>query len=86
MINSGSVNGVPAHASAALINGILRTELNWTGMAVTDWQDIEKLQFYHNVAATPSVAIQLALDAGAVSEKWRFKHCTGYITVLPCRH
>lgn len=64
MINSGSINGIPAHASKVLLTDILRTELGMNGVAVTDWQDIEKLQIYHALAATPSEAIQLALNAG----------------------
>jgi beta-glucosidase len=40
MINSASINGVPAHASRALLTDVLRTELGFAGVAVTDWQDI----------------------------------------------
>lgn len=34
MINSGSVSGVPAHASQPILTDILRTELNFTGEAM----------------------------------------------------
>lgn len=43
MINSGSVNGVPAHANSRMLTDILRDELGFRGVAVTDWQDIEKV-------------------------------------------
>ena len=64
MINSASINGVPAHASSVLLTDILRAELGMNGVAVTDWQDIEKLQVYHAFAATPAEAITLAINAG----------------------
>jgi beta-glucosidase-like glycosyl hydrolase len=44
MINSGSVNGVPAHANARLLTDILRDQIGFRGVAVTDWQDIEKVR------------------------------------------
>lgn len=64
MINSASINGVPAHASKPLLTDILRTELNFTGVAVTDWLDIIKLYQYHGLAANNAEAILLALNAG----------------------
>lgn len=65
MINSASINGIPAHASKVLLTSILRQELGCVDcVALTDWQDIEKLHQYHNLASTPAEAIVLALDAG----------------------
>lgn len=51
MINSASINGVPVHASKSLLTDMLRDELNFGGVAVTDWQDIEKLHSYHFVVS-----------------------------------
>lgn len=65
MVNSGSVNGVPATQSRSLITSILRTELGCDDcLVLTDWQDVEKLQGYHHTAGTPAQAIELALAAG----------------------
>ncbi len=65
MVNSASINGVPAHASAALLTDLLRVELGCAGcVALTDWQDILKLHDYHNVAASPADAIVMGLAAG----------------------
>eukprot|EP01121_Diplochlamys_sp_Union-15-3_P013409 TRINITY_DN4155_c0_g4_i1.p1 TRINITY_DN4155_c0_g4~~TRINITY_DN4155_c0_g4_i1.p1 ORF type:complete len:742 (+),score=152.75 TRINITY_DN4155_c0_g4_i1:117-2228(+) len=64
MINSGEINGVPVHASSQYLSDLLRDELNFDGVAVTDWQDIEKLQFYHHIAATPAEAVEIAVNAG----------------------
>ena len=69
MINSGSVNGVPTTQSKAILTSILRTELGCDDcLAVTDWQDIEKLHGYHYTAATEGEAIVQALDAGVDSK------------------
>eukprot|EP01132_Coremiostelium_polycephalum_P002396 gene2396-2963_t len=64
MINSGEVNGVPMHTSEKYLTGVLRNELEFDGVAVTDWQDIEKLVFFHHTAESNSDAIVQALNAG----------------------
>eukprot|EP01052_Picozoa_sp_SAG31_P045347 SAG31_NODE_8241_length_1491_cov_1.175287_2_plen_275_part_01 len=65
MVNSGSINGVPATQSKALLTSILRTELGCDDcLVLTDWADVEKLQGYHHTANSSAQAIQLALDAG----------------------
>jgi beta-glucosidase len=64
MINSGAVNGVPVHASADLITGVLRNELGFEGVVVSDWEDIIKLQTVHHVVETYEEAIALAINAG----------------------
>jgi beta-glucosidase len=64
MINSGSVNGVPVHASEELITGVLREELGFEGLVISDWEDIIKLQTVHRVADTYDDAIVMAINAG----------------------
>eukprot|EP00744_Colponema_vietnamica_P001187 GILI01001991.1.p1 GENE.GILI01001991.1~~GILI01001991.1.p1 ORF type:complete len:826 (+),score=277.42 GILI01001991.1:345-2480(+) len=64
MVNSGSVNGVPIHASKTLLQGLLREELGFDGLVVTDWQDIEKLVGYHRLAADDKEAVLMAIEAG----------------------
>ena len=64
MVNSGDVAGVPVHASRAILTDLLRGELGFTGIAVTDWGDIEKLVSLHRVAATNKDAVRLAILAG----------------------
>ncbi len=54
MVNSGSVNGIPAHSSEQYLDFYLRKAFNFTGFVVSDWQDIEKLVFFHHVASTDS--------------------------------
>jgi len=64
MVNSGSINGIPVHSSRELLTGLLREQLGFNGMVVTDYQDIEKLTYFHHVAATYEEGIQMALGAG----------------------
>jgi beta-glucosidase len=64
MINSGELNGEPVHASKYLLTDVLRKELGFQGLIVTDWEDIKRLHDRHNVAATPRQAVVMAINAG----------------------
>jgi beta-glucosidase len=64
MVNSGEINGVPAHASHYLLTDVLRDELGFRGMAVSDWEDIKKLVTHHRIAATEKEATRIAVMAG----------------------
>ncbi|HTF81180.1 MAG TPA: glycoside hydrolase family 3 C-terminal domain-containing protein, partial [Cytophagales bacterium] len=64
MVNSGEVNGIPLHASKYLLTDVLRTELGFEGVVISDWQDILKLHERHRVAATHKDAVLLAVNAG----------------------
>ena len=64
MINSGEINGEPVHASKYLLTDVLRKELGFQGMIVTDWEDIIRLHDRHNVASTPREAVVMAINAG----------------------
>ncbi|UII33595.1 glycoside hydrolase family 3 C-terminal domain-containing protein [Fulvivirga ulvae] len=64
MINSGEINGVPVHASKYLLTDLLRGELGFEGVAVSDWEDVIRLHTRHKVADTPKEAVRLAVEAG----------------------
>ena len=64
MINSGEINGIPVHSSKYLLTDILRTELGFKGVAVTDWEDIIRLHTRHKIAASHKEAVKMAIDAG----------------------
>lgn len=64
MVNSGEVNGVPAHASEYLLTDLLRTELGFEGLVVSDWRDIKKLVDLHHTAANEREATKQAVMAG----------------------
>ncbi len=64
MINSGEINGIPVHADKYLLTDVLRKELGFQGVIVTDWEDIKRLHDRHNVASTPRQAVVMAVNAG----------------------
>lgn len=64
MMNSGSVNGVPAHASEYLIQELLREELDFDGVIVSDWEDIHRLRDIHEVGESIKDAVRLVIGAG----------------------
>jgi len=64
MINSGEINGTPVHASKYLLTDVLRKELGFQGVIVTDWEDVIRLHTRHNVAPTPLDAVAMAVNAG----------------------
>lgn len=64
MINSGEVNGVPVHGSKQILTGLLRDEMNFKGVAVTDWYDIYNLVERHKIAADEKEATKIAINAG----------------------
>ena len=64
MVNSGEINGVPTHADKMLLTDILRGEMGFNGLLVTDWQDIHYLFDRHMIAPTLKEAVRLAIEAG----------------------
>jgi beta-glucosidase len=64
MINSGEINGIPVHANKEILTKLLREELKFTGVAVTDWEDIIKLFKIHHVAPSLKEAVKIAINAG----------------------
>ena len=64
MVNSASINGVPVHASAEYLTKWLKEDLNWDGMIVTDWADINNLYQREKVAKDKKDAIRIAINAG----------------------
>lgn len=64
MINSGEVNGIPVHASYEILTKLLREELGFKGIAITDWMDIIALEKMHFVAENEKEATYKAIMAG----------------------
>ena len=64
MVNSASNNGVPFHCNAELLTGWVKKDLNWDGMIVTDWADIDNLYNRERVASSRKEAVKLAINAG----------------------
>ncbi|MBR5653959.1 MAG: glycoside hydrolase family 3 C-terminal domain-containing protein [Prevotella sp.] len=64
MVNSASVNGMPLHASYEYLTQWLKEDLQWDGMLVTDWADINNLYTREHVAKDKKDAIRIAINAG----------------------
>ena len=64
MVNSASINGVPVHASYEYLTKWLKEDLQWDGMLVTDWADINNLFQRERVAKDKKDAIRIAINAG----------------------
>ena len=64
MINSGEINGIPTHINKFILTDLLRVEMGFKGVVVTDWEDIKYLFTRHKVAENYKDAIKLAIDAG----------------------
>ena len=64
MVNSGDINGVPAHANHHILTDILRDELGFQGFVVSDWADIKRLVRDWRVAADEKEATRMAVMAG----------------------
>ena len=64
MVNSSSINGVPVPASYEYLTPWLKKDLNWDGMIVTDWADINNLFTRERVAKDKKDAIRIAINAG----------------------
>lgn len=64
MPNSSLNGGLPFHANKELLTGWLKEGLNWDGMIVTDWADINNLCVRDHIAATKKEAIKIAINAG----------------------
>ena len=64
MVNSGEINGEAVHASSRILTTLLRDELKFKGVTVTDWEDIIRLYRNHKVAKDERDATYRAITAG----------------------
>ena len=64
MVNSALNNGLPFHANYTLLTEWLKEDLNWDGVIVTDWADINNLYQRDKICGSAKEAIKLAINAG----------------------
>lgn len=64
MLNSGEINGVPVHASYEILTTLLRDQMGFEGVVVTDWDDVGKLEDFHYTAENFKEATYDSVMAG----------------------
>jgi beta-glucosidase len=64
MVNSGSVNGIPATASHFLLTTELRDRLGFKGVVISDYGDVPALATAYHIAPGLAGAAALAINAG----------------------
>jgi beta-glucosidase len=64
MVNSGSINNIPATASHYLLTEQLRDRLDFEGVVISDFGDVPALQNAYRIAADFPDAIAKAVNAG----------------------
>lgn len=64
MICSGEMNGIPVHSNPKILKDLLRDQMGFEGLAVSDWADIVYLYTRHRVANDHKEAIMMAINAG----------------------
>lgn len=85
MINSGIINGVSVHADYQLLTKLLKQELGFKGVVITDWADIENLYRRDRVAANMKEAIEKAINAGIDMSMIPYQYeefCTGLVELV----
>lgn len=64
MINSGEINGIPVHVNKEILTDLLRDEMEFEGVAVSDWSDIIYLHSRHKITEDYKESIKVAINAG----------------------
>lgn len=64
MISSNAVNGIPCHINGYYINDILKGELGFKGVVISDFSDVEFLVTAHLSAKDKREATKMAVNAG----------------------
>ena len=64
MTNSSIVNGMNGVANKRFLTGWLKEDLDWDGVIITDWGDLENLRVRDHIAETKKEAVMMAVNAG----------------------
>jgi len=68
MNSYSAIDGEPVAGSSRLLQGLLREEMGFTGLIVSDYTSIDEMHTRHKVSATKTDAGERALRAGMESE------------------
>ncbi len=84
MVNSGIVNNVNGHANYRLLTEWLKEDLNFDGVIVTDWADVQNLLSRDHIAKDYRDAVRIAINAGIdmVMEPYNLKFCDELIALV----
>lgn len=84
MVNSGIINGVSTHADYRLLTQWVKEDLNFDGVIVTDWADIQNLLSRDHIAIDYKEAVKQAINAGIdmVMEPYNLKFCPTLIELV----
>ena len=64
MVNGADLNGVPLPASKRMLNDVLKEELGFKGITLSDWEDVTRLKDRHKVVCNKEQAILRSFNAG----------------------
>ncbi len=64
MVNSGMINGVSTHADYRLLTQWLKEDLDFDGVVVTDWADVQNLLSRDHIVHNYRDAVRKAINAG----------------------
>lgn len=66
MESYNELNGVPVAASRKWLRDVLRDELGFTGLLVTDWGEINNLYSFHHAAPSEEAAVLLSMERTSI--------------------
>ena len=84
MANSGIVNGVSTHADYRLLTEWVKKDLNFDGVIVSDWADVQNLLSRDRIAASYKEAVKMAINAGIdlVMEPYNTAFCPTLVELV----
>ena len=84
MVNSGIINGVSTHADYRLLTEWIKEDLNFDGVIITDWADIQNLLSRDHIAVDYKEAVKLAVNAGIdmVMEPYNLAFCPTLVALV----
>ncbi len=84
MVNSGIINGVSTHADHRLLSEWLKEDLNFDGVVVTDWADVQNLFTRDRLSTNYREAVKMAVNAGIdmVMEPYNLNFCPTLVELV----
>ena len=64
MVNSSCINGVPVLTSKYWLTDVLKKEYGFSGVVMSDWDDLSKMITIHRVSSNRKQSAEIAVNAG----------------------